>query len=221
LRLYLFASVAYFVVAAAAPNVRTPGANNGAVRVNLNEDSATKSRPERVAEAASKAIEDPDKLSTAERDSALRDLEKAPAVMRPVLRQLVADPKGFKHKIAQTMPKLLFVLLPIFAFIVSIFYRGRRYPEHLYFSIHFHAFVFVALTVVAISKFARDVLPVIVAPIGIVFLLTIPVYATVAFRKVYGGGVGITIVKEAGIGFLYLILSIVAMLGLVYWVSVF
>ncbi|MBA3657678.1 MAG: DUF3667 domain-containing protein [Gemmatimonadaceae bacterium] len=221
LRLYLFASVAYFVVAAAAPNVRVAGLDDGSLKLVRSKDSLTRSRPERVAEAAREAVEDPDQLTDAKRDSALKDLERAPAPMRPALRQLVTDPKGFKHKIAQTMPKLLFVLLPIFAFIVSIFYRKRRYPEHLYFAIHLHTFLFVALTVIALSKFARGVLPIVLVPIAFAGLLSIPVYATIAFRRVYGGTLAGTLVKEIGIGFIYFVLSVTAMLGLVYWVSIF
>ena len=221
LRLYLFASVAYFVVAAAAPNTRVAGREEGVLKVHVTEDSLKQSRPERVAEAARTAVEDPDKLTTAQRDSALKDIQKAPALMRPVLRELLVDSKGFKQKIVQTMPKLLFVLLPIFALIVSMFYRKRRYPEHLYFAIHLHTFMFVALTAISISKFARNTMPIIIAPIGIVGLLTIPVYATLAFRRVYGGSVIGTLANEIGIGLIYFVLSVIAMLGLVYWVSVF
>jgi hypothetical protein len=221
LRLYLFASVAYFVVAAAAPNVRLDGQPNREFQINLNTDSVTQSRPERVAAAAREAMEDPDKLTAGQRDSALKDIQKAPALMRPVLRELVADSKAFKHKIAQTMPKLLFVLLPIFALIVSLFYRRRRYPEHLYFAIHLHTFVFVALTIIVLSKFLRGALQPVVVAVSIIGLIAIPVYATMAFRRVYGGGWAGTLAKEAGIGILYLLVSIVAMLGLVYWVSVF
>lgn len=219
LRLYLFASLAYFVVAAAAPNVKLPGQKSQPLKVQITPDAPKNSRPERVAAAAEKAIENPGQLSTAQRDSALRDLEKAPGLMRPVLRELVGNPTGFKTRIVQTLPKMLFVLLPLFALIVSLFYRRRRYPEHLYFAIHLHSFVFIALTVIALSKFART--PVILVPATLLGLIAIPVYATLAFRRVYGGSVIATVAKEVGIGTIYLVVSIFAFLGLVLWVSLF
>lgn len=222
LRLYLFASVAYFLVAAWAPSVKVPGqTKDGSLRLQVTGDSLAASRPQRVAEAAREAIEDPDKLTAAQRDSALRDLEGAPAIMRPMLRGLVADPKGYKQKIVQTLPKMLFVLLPVFALIVSLFYRKRRYPEHLYFAIHLHTFVFVALTIIALSKFAGERALAILIPVSAAALLSIPVYSTIAFRRVYGGSIPSTLAKEAGIGILYSLLSFAALIGMLYWVSIF
>ena len=48
----------------------------------------------------------------------------------------------------------------------------------------------------------------------------VPVYATVAFRRVYGGSLSRTIAKEIGIGAIYLVVSGVALVAMVYWVSI-
>ncbi len=219
LRLYLFASVAYFVVAAAAPSRNAPGARDGGVRLQVSADTLTISRPERVAEAAKNAIEDPGKLTAAQRDSALKDIEKAPGIMRPILSELVGNPDGFKQKVLQTLPKMLFVLLPLFALILALFYRGRRYPEHLYFAIHLHTYIFVALTIIAVARFARTTI--VTTPVALIGMLSIPIYATRAFRKVYGGSIAVTLAKEMGIGAIYFVLAILGFIGLLVWVSIF
>jgi hypothetical protein len=112
---------------------------------------------------------------------------------------------------------MLFVLLPIFAAIVAIFYRRRKYPEHLYFAIHLHAFVFLALAAMALLKFTR------VAPLvgigGMIALVWIAIYATLAFRRTYGGSIGGTIAREIGIGSIYAAASFVAFVLTAYWVS--
>jgi hypothetical protein len=95
----------------------------------------------------------------------------------------------------------------------------RKYPEHLYFAIHLHAFIFLALATVGLLKFSR--LAPLVAIGGTIALIWIPTYATVAFRRTYGGSFGGTVLKEIGIGAIYLTVSFVAFLLTAYWVSLY
>jgi hypothetical protein len=219
LRLYLTASLVYFVLAASAPDLRVEGKSMGLrVGARPSPDSVAVSRPERVGKAASNALESGVALSQAERDSALADIARAPALMRPFLRRAVLDPGGFKRGILQTMPKMLFALLPVFAGILALFYRGRKYPEHLYFAIHLQAFIFLALAVTELLKFTR--VPVLVGGAGVLALIWIPIYATLALRRVYGGSVARTLMKEVGIAVLYAAASAVAFAIMIYWVSI-
>ncbi|MDB4889664.1 MAG: hypothetical protein JWL61_1519 [Gemmatimonadetes bacterium] len=214
LRLYLLASLAYFVIAAATPDVRLPGKNTNGLTVS----ATAKSRPERVADAVSGSLDKSQVLTSADREAALKDIERAPALIRPFLHKAVADPTGFKRGIVEAMPRMLFALLPIFAAIVAVFYRRRKYPEHLYFAIHLHAFMFLALSVAALSKFTR--VPTIVEAFTLVSVLWIPVYATLSFRRVYGGSIAMTLVKEVAIGTIYFAVSVIAFILTLYWVSV-
>ena len=220
LRLYLMASLVYFVLAAAAPKASLTSGALAEVggRAGTSAGNATLSRPERVGIAAKGALTSDEAVSPADRAAALRDAERAPALMRPFLRRALGDPKGFKRGVVETMPRMLFALLPIFAAIIALFYRGRKYPEHLYFAIHFHAFLFLALGASALLRFTR--LPLLAAAAGIIAVLWIPVYATLAFRRVYGGSVLRTLAKEAVIAAIYGITSLVAFVAMVYWVSV-
>jgi hypothetical protein len=113
---------------------------------------------------------------------------------------------------------MLFALLPIFAGIVALFYRRRKYPEHLYFAIHLHAFIFLALAVAALVKFTRS--PILVAVGGLIVMIWIPIYATLAFRRLYGGSLVRTLVKESGIGAIYAVAAGMGFLILIYWVSI-
>ncbi|MFL5463605.1 MAG: DUF3667 domain-containing protein [Gemmatimonadaceae bacterium] len=222
IRLYLTASVLYFLLAASAPDIRLESGKTtfagGRLGVSVGTTGVSTSRPERVANTATKALENQQALTTAERDSALAAIAHAPGVMQPVLRRAVEDPRGFKRRIAETMPRMLFALLPIFAAILALFYRGRKYPEHLYFAIHLHAFIFLALGVTAALKFTQSA--VLVAVSSALALIWIPIYATLAFRRVYGGGLGRTLMKEVAIGVIYGITSVIAFIVMIYWVSV-
>jgi hypothetical protein len=137
--------------------------------------------------------------------------------MRPVIRRAVEDPQGFQRSLYQTMPRVLFALLPVFAAIVALFYRGRNYPEHLYFALHLHAFVFLALTVSQLSKLSPWAY--LEMAVGISVVVWIAAYAILSLRRVYGGSSLRTIAKAAGIGGLYLLASVPAFLVMLTWAA--
>jgi hypothetical protein len=222
LRLYLTVSLIYFLFAAAAPNVKFESGRTLFLGLHVGttgtDSSRTQSRPERVANAAGGALENQQELSSAEVQAALNDIARAPEVMQPFLRRAVTDPTGFKRGILETMPKMLFALLPVFAAIVALFYRGRKYPEHLYFAIHLQAFTFIALTVTELVKFTQ--IPVLAMLASGSAVIWIPIYATLAFRRVYGGSVVRTVAKEIGIATIYFVTWFAAFVLMVYWVSI-
>ena len=138
--------------------------------------------------------------------------------MRPFLTRAIMDPAGFRRGVIETMPRMLFALLPVFAGVVALFYRGKKYPEHLYFAIHLHAFIFLALVVIELAKFTR--VPGIVVAASVIAFGVVPIYATLAFRRVYGGSLVMTAVKEIAIGAIYAVVAFLAFVVLIYWVSV-
>lgn len=223
LRLYLMASLVYFVLAAAAPKVTRVSDSTtvevGGVKIGTVNTGPRGSAPQRVANATRTAAENQEALTGPQRDSALKDIAKAPAVFRPFLRRIVLDPAGFKRGLLEAMPRVLFALVPVFAGIVAIFYRRRRYPEHLYFSIHLHAFVFLAMAIPALARFSR--LTPITAAADVLVFVWLPVYATIAFKRTYGGSTVATLTKEVAIGTIYVFASTAALLAAVYWVALF
>ncbi len=220
LRLYLMASLVYFLVAAAAPDVTL--SNGQKVHLGVLTSASRKNgqtAPERVADAAENAVRTGRAITPEKRDSIATQITRAPSVMRPFLQRMIFDPAGFKRGLVEAMPKMLFALLPVLAAIVAIFYRKRKYPEHLYFAIHLHAFVFVALTIAMLAKFTH--VAIITGVMSFAVIVWIPIYTTIAFRRAYGGSLAATLAKEAGISAIYGSSWLVAFIATLYIVSRF
>jgi len=215
LRLYLMASLVYFLVAAAAPEAKTADGKSANIGLRFTPNGPTKAA--RVANATGTALVNQEALSPADRDSIMLAVNKAPPIMRPFFQKALLDPKGLKRSLSEATPKMLFALLPVFAAIVALFYRGRKYPEHLYFAIHLHAFFFIVLTASALFKFTR------VAPLSVgaaaLALISMPAYATIAFRRTYGGSLAATLLKEIGIGAIYGTVSLAAFIATLFAIS--
>lgn len=74
------------------------------------------------------------------------------------IKRLNEDPSEYKRIYSASIAKALFLLMPIFALILSLLYwrHKRRYPQYLYFSIHYHAALFAGLIVVIGVDFFYD-----------------------------------------------------------------
>ncbi|MEO5568701.1 MAG: DUF3667 domain-containing protein [Gemmatimonadaceae bacterium] len=203
-RLYLTASLLYFLVAASVPRGKLDANRISVGGVNITRTDP-KSRPGQVAITTSRSLQG-EELTAAERDSALARIESAPWLMRPLMRKGVGDPDAVRTGILKWMPRVLFALLPIYAGILALFYRRRHYPEHLYFAIHLHAFVFLALSFSGLVKFAQATL--IEAIVSAVIAIWIAVYSILALRRVYGGSLGRNVAKGIGIMILYVAVAL-------------
>jgi hypothetical protein len=135
-------------------------------------------------------------------------LENAPDSLRRL--SALSEPE-IQRRITQAwavwMPRAMFVLVPLFALLVSWTTRGsgRNYPQHLYFALHVHAAIFAAAAV-------AELLDVPLNERADVFV-DLPLYAFVlwyvvtAFRTAYGGTVGRAIRRAAVVGGVYLIVA--------------
>jgi hypothetical protein len=92
------------------------------------------------------------KLPASKRDGLLERYynKKAFAIRKQKLniKEIIED--GLKHN----FPKMMFVLLPLFALILMIaFYRSKKYYiEYLIYSFHLHCFIFLFLAIIMILK---------------------------------------------------------------------
>lgn len=95
--------------------------------------------------------------------------------------ELEVKTERFVQTIMKLVPKMIFLLLPLFAGILALVYLRRRRPfiEHLVLSLHLHAFMFLMFTLAILSQQGWAV--------GAAFLL-IHVYIFAALRRVYGQG---------------------------------
>jgi uncharacterized protein DUF3667 len=96
------------------------------------------------------------------------------------------DPSILLHALATALPKAMFILMPLFGLIVYAFYfrAERTYVPHFYFAVHYHAFAFVVLTVMEVTKLSHS-WPAII--LRVLLLLTIIPYLAIALHRVYGG----------------------------------
>ena len=210
-RLYLMCSLVYFVLAAAAPPPSLDASFDVGVGIGGASGEQTPGQAA-IMKAISSGVA---ALSPAERAALDAEVARQPPPVRPVLRALAADYQGTMRKVTEAMPRALFVLIPALAGILALFYPGRHYPDHLYFSIHFQAFAFLALTLVTAAQFARSV-PI----IGIVQLVAyvgIVVYGLMAQRRVYGGTWRAATLKSVGVAVLYLMLWSLATMTVTLW----
>ncbi|HEY6219108.1 MAG TPA: DUF3667 domain-containing protein [Gemmatimonadaceae bacterium] len=207
-RLYLTASFLYFLVSAGSPNVRTSGnqIEVGGLRI-----GSSSSKAERLGKATQDAIASREAPKGAELDSALAEAESAPRLLRPMFKRAVTDPVGFRASIMSTMPKVFFVLVPAFGLVLALFYRGRHYPEHLYFAIHFFAFFFIARALGNLALYTHSVA--LTAIVQVLMVVWIIWYAFTSVRLVYGGSAAMTILKGIAICVVYGLIALPLMVA--------
>jgi Protein of unknown function (DUF3667) len=89
------------------------------------------------------------------------------------------------HAQAKWAPRLMFVLVPLFAWLVQVACRrrGRNYPQHLYFALHVHAAVFAAGAVAALAQLIE--VPALATTLQILALLYGLWYFVRALRTAY------------------------------------
>ena len=109
--------------------------------------------------------------------------------MRRSLARAKADATGFRQKVAETVPKLLFVLVPLLAVLVALGFRRREshYPEHLAFTLHVHAFAFLMIALLQLATLTHDY-PLYRGTLDAV-ALGILAYFILAARRVYRRGI--------------------------------
>lgn len=195
-RLYLVSSVLFFLVLSLVPG---PGVDDFVV--------PEPGGDSRGAPADGSAPLAP---SEEEREAWLSDIQvntgsaRLDSVVREKLEMLARmEPKEAIRKVGNEylsyVPKLMFVLLPLYALLLKgLYFRsGRYYVEHFVFSLHVHAFLFLLFllfTVVAVAGVPH----VTVALAGWMLL-----YPFLALRHVYGQGVARTAVKYLALGWSY------------------
>ena len=178
LKLYLSASVVFFLVLA----LRGPGALSlGEATFTASDSAQVDSMRQglnatRAAGDTALAGNDNDTVSTA-RDPSLEDQLRGRVEQRTKGKSTEEIASFVMSGFRRYLPNMIFAMLPIFALIFYLLYfrSGRFYAEHLIFAFHFHAFVFVALTVTAFLPSA----------VQQAVILVIFAYLFIAMRQVY------------------------------------
>lgn len=116
------------------------------------------------------------------------------------------DAKGARvamaNRVASSIPKMVFVLLPLSAVLFKLFWWRRYFVEHLVFTLNLHSYVFAA----GLVRFLQW------TPATVVMVVWSCVYMPLAFKRVYGDGWVKTLAKLLGVGLAYLVLLAGALL---------
>ena len=212
-RLYLACSLLYFLVSAAVPDpdvARTfdVGAGVGNPNAPVSAEDAA------MAAAMSRGLAT---LDAQQRTLVQNAIAKQPVFIHSLMTAMVTDPEGLRRRATETMPRVLFALVPALACVLALFYRGRTFPEHLYFAVLFQSFVFLVLALESVTAFAGTLVALAVGQA--VQAVVIAWYDVVAQRRVYGGSWPMAVLKGLGVGAVYFVLWSAAVLGVTAWVS--
>ncbi|MEO8336582.1 MAG: DUF3667 domain-containing protein [bacterium] len=113
--------------------------------------------------------------------------------------------------VASAVPKTMFVLVPLFAALVMLSFRKsrRRFPQHLAFALHVHAFLFLMLTVMLV----RRVTDIVAIQVGatLICLGAIAFYLVQAMSTVYQVSLGSAIARTVLVSVTYFLAFSVAM----------
>ncbi len=130
------------------------------------------------------------------------------------LQRTVDEPGWLMDSFLGRLPAALFVLMPVFALLLKLFYLGKRwlYTAHLVVALHSHSFLALAMMVsVLLARLSQSLhgVPWLAAPAGWATTaseLWIPLYLLLMQRRVYGQGWALTLTKFCLIGSLYAVL---------------
>lgn len=135
-------------------------------------------------------------------------------------QRAAADPKAFGEKILANLPRAFFVLLPLFALLLKLFYwrQDRYYLDHLVFALYYHSFVFVLLTFLVLLPWSPSWLG---TPLSFVPWIWFFAYLAMALRRVYGGTLWITFCKLTGLLTIYFAIfvgtAVLLLLATLWW----
>jgi len=112
--------------------------------------------------------------------------------------------------IIEELPKVMFVLLPVFALLLKLFYvrRRRYYVEHFVFALHVHAFAFVLFALMLVFRY--DAVAALVA-------LALAFYLFAAMKRVYQQGYIKTALKWAMLSCSYAVLLVIGLAFVLLW----
>lgn len=116
------------------------------------------------------------------------------------------DPERTKRLWFHSFVWALFLLVPIFAVLLRLFFAGGgiHYPGHLVFALHVHAVGFFVGTALLLLMTVSDmVTDVVAAVLALALLVGLFVYFVLALRRVYEAGTALTLLKAVGITLVY------------------
>jgi hypothetical protein len=136
------------------------------------------------------------------------------------INRLAADPAALNEPLTNWLPRVLFLLVPLFALLLWLFYLRQRkdyyYVDHLIFSLSLHSFLFIVL-IVAVG--VSQILDADWAALGA--LAAMGLYLLIAMKRFYSQGWFWTGVKFFSVSCIYMFFFLAPALLAVIALSVF
>ena len=123
--------------------------------------------------------------------------------------EIIHSPENWVEDVVDNLPLTMFVLLPWYALLLSLFYIGKkkRFVHHFVFAIHVHAFSFLLLSLVILTP-ARSTNDNFWGTFWSVFdlivILALMCHIYLSFKRFYDDGHAKTIAKYLLLGWFYL-----------------
>ncbi len=101
---------------------------------------------------------------------------------RQAIKLQMSDADSINDYLIKNIPILMFILLPIYALILKLFFRKKLYIHHLIHSIHLHSFMFMILTFIWL---AQIILPLVPEFFNIIAFIIFCIYLIFSFVRNY------------------------------------
>ncbi len=121
-----------------------------------------------------------------------------------------ADAGSQAQFLSEDLPRLMFLLLPVFALLLKLAYRDRLYFDHIIHSLHLHTLAYIVLALMLpLEEVARWFAIALQFAVFAVF----PVNFVISLRRVYATGWLSAVLKGIGLLFAYSIILAVVIEG--------
>lgn len=130
-----------------------------------------------------------------------------------LLNNISQNPSAWGEASLAWVPRIMFVMVPVYAILLALTYiwrRGLFFYDHLVVSIHFHAALFLAMSVVTLLGY-------VIGPGWALLLLVIysNVYLYRLMRRIYGSGRISSVLRILLLDLVYLILLMIAFISVI------
>ncbi|MGZ6023085.1 MAG: DUF3667 domain-containing protein [Rhizomicrobium sp.] len=136
------------------------------------------------------------------------------------INRLASDPAALNGPLTDWLPRVMFLLLPLYALLLALFHIRRRKDyylvDHLVFSLSVHTFTFVVLIAAAgLAQVASGEL------VALALLGVLSLYIFLAMKRFYRQGWGMTTIKFILISVIYTIFFLLPAMAVILAVSFF
>lgn len=152
-------------------------------------------------------------------DDLRKKMETEPDAAKKQEQQHLVNLLSSPHSLASSFLKYLswafFIMLPVFAFLLSVLYIRKRlhYIRHLVFAVHIHSFLFLLNLIFVTLALIFWTVP---GWLSLIAFIGMQVYVFAALKQFYGQGYRKTLMKYLVLGILYFILLLGVFLGVTY-----